>query len=97
MSIEPINERWTAFGWDVSEIDGNDMESIVKALDEINFRGGKPHLIISKTTKGKGISCMENELKWHHGIPKEDEYKQYLSELEARIEQLSATTGRGVS
>ena len=85
MSLEPLGERWRSLGWDVVEIDGDNMECIVQALDEINFRNKKPHLMISLTTKGKGISLMENKLKWHHGIPKKEEYEQCLSELEAQI------------
>lgn len=87
MSIESIDERWTALGWDVSEINGDDMSSIVKALDNINFNNNKPHLIISKTTKGKGFSCMENILKWHHGVPKQEEYEKCVAEIEACINE----------
>ncbi len=87
MSLEPMNERWTAFGWDVIEVNGNDMADIVRALDGIDFDGNKPHLIISRTTKGRGISCMENILKWHHGVPNESEYLQSIAELDAAIEQ----------
>lgn len=87
MSLEPMNERWTAFGWDVIEVNGNDMADIVRALDAIDFQGAKPHLIISRTTKGRGISCMENILKWHHGVPTEGEYQQSIAELDAIIEQ----------
>lgn len=85
MSLEPIKERWTALGWDVVEINGDDMACVVQALDRIDFRNNKPHLIISKTTKGKGISCMENILKWHHGVPNDDEYQKSMSELEANL------------
>ncbi|NDV64731.1 transketolase [Bacteroides sp. 224] len=85
MSLESIYDRWTAFGWDVIEINGDDMKTIVQTLDNLDFNNKKPHLIISRTTKGKGISCMENLLKWHHGVPKEDEYQQSILELEACI------------
>ncbi len=88
MSIEPINQRWTAFGWDVTEINGDDMGCIIQALDAIDYHIGKPHLIVSNTTKGKGISAMENVLKWHHGVPKEEEYHQYIAELEAQINRI---------
>lgn len=84
MSLEPMKERWTAFGWDVTEINGDDMTSIVQALDGIDFQHRKPHLIISHTTKGKGISCMENMLKWHHGVPGAEEYQQCIDELEGQ-------------
>ena len=89
MSLEPMKERWTAFGWDVIEVNGDDMTSIVQALDGIDFQNKKPHLIISRTTKGKGISCMENILKWHHGVPTVEEYQKSIEELDACINQFS--------
>lgn len=89
MSLEPINKRWEAFGWDVIEVNGDDMDSILQTLDNINFENHKPHLIISKTTKGKGFSCMENILKWHHGVPSEEEYRKSVEEINACINQLS--------
>lgn len=89
MSLEPIDKRWEAFGWDVIKVNGDEMERIVEVLDGLDFRNGKPHLIISETTKGKGISCMENILKWHHGVPNEQEYQNSLVELEACINQHS--------
>lgn len=89
MSIDPIKERWAAFGWDVSDVDGDDIESIINRLERIDYGNNKPHLIISNTTKGKGIPYMENVLKWHHGIPSENEYQKCLSELEAQINERS--------
>ncbi|MDR0811551.1 MAG: transketolase [Paludibacter sp.] len=88
MSLESIRARWTAFGWDVAEVDGDDMASIVYALDNIDFQNNKPHLLISKTTKGRGVSFMENVLKWHHGVPKEEEYQQGIRELDEEISRL---------
>ncbi|MCD7898680.1 MAG: transketolase [Bacteroides sp.] len=89
MSLEPMNERWIAFGWDVIEVNGDSMASIVQVLDAIDFQNRKPHLIISRTTKGKGVSCMENILKWHHGVPNPEEYQKSLLELEDCINQFS--------
>lgn len=85
MSLEPLAKRWEAFGWDVIGVDGDNMGCIVEALDGIDFRNGKPHLILSETTKGKGFSCMENVLKWHHGVPNEDEYRRCIEEGDALI------------
>ncbi len=89
MSIEPISARWNAFGWDVTETDGDDMSAVVQTLDTIDYQIQKPHLIVSKTTKGKGISCMENILKWHHGVPDEERYRQSRLELEACIDRFA--------
>ena len=89
MALEPIVDRWTAFGWDVLDIDGDDMQAIADAFDRIDYSCGKPHLIVSRTTKGRGISFMENVLKWHHGVPTDDEYRQAYAEIDARIESLT--------
>lgn len=87
MSLEDMNARWTAFGWDVVEVNGDEMEDIVEKLRSINYSNGKPHLIISHTTKGKGVSYMENVAKWHHGVPTEEQYTQALNEIDERIKQ----------
>jgi transketolase len=85
MPLESIRERWEAFGWDVKEINGDDIRQIVNALDNVNFNSGRPHLIISDTTKGYGISYMENVAKWHHGVPNQEQYEMALSEIDKRI------------
>lgn len=88
MAIDDIHERWGAFGWDVIDMDGDDAEEAAKALKSIDFTNKKPHLMVSYTTKGKGISYMENNAKWHHGMPNAEQYAQAISEIEARIEEL---------
>ncbi len=88
MGLEPIAERWSAFGWDVQDINGNSIDEIIKAFDRIDYNNQKPHLIIFRTTKGKGVSLMENILKWHHGVPTQTEYEQAINEIEQRIELL---------
>lgn len=90
MAIESIVERWGAFGWDVSEMNGDDMDSIVETFQNIDYANGKPHLLVSHTTKGKGVSYMENVAKWHHGMPNEQQYQQALAEIDARIAALKA-------
>jgi transketolase len=89
MGLEPMHERWASFGWEVHEVDGNDMEALIGTFEGLKANG-KPHLIISHTIKGKGISYMENVAKWHHGVPTPEQLAQGLSEIEARIEQLKA-------
>ena len=89
MPSEPLSDRWKAFGWDVIEINGDEIEEIISAFDKI-YANNKPHLIISKTTKGKGISFMEDIAKWHHGIPTPDEYQQAISEINERIAKLKS-------
>ena len=91
MALEPMRERWEAFGWDVFDVKGNDMEDIVNTFDGLNYSNSKPKLIISHSTKGNGISFMENGAKWHHGVPAEQQYLDAIAEIEARIEQLKKT------
>ena len=88
MPLESISMRWEAFGWDVKEINGDDIRHIVNAFDDINFKNGRPHLIISDTTKGYGISYMENVAKWHHGVPNQEQYETALNEIDMRIHHL---------
>lgn len=88
MGIDCIRTKWTAFGWDVIDADGDDIVSLVKAFDGIDYSNGQPHLIISHTTKGKGVSYMENVAKWHHGVPSAEQYATALAEIQGRIEKL---------
>lgn len=89
MPLENIRERWTAFGWDVIDQNGDDIDDIVKVLTSIDFNNGKPHLIISHTTKGRGVSFMENVAKWHHGVPTEEQYEQAVKEITGRVDELT--------
>lgn len=73
MTLEPYKEKWSAFGWEVKEINGHDMEDIVTTLKNVPFKPSKPSLIISNTIKGKGLSFMENNVEWH-GKAVKDEY-----------------------
>ena len=83
-----IKERWTAFGWDVIPMNGDSMEDIVKTFDAIDYANGKPHLLVSETTKGKGVSFMEGIAKWHHGVLNEEQCKAAVKEIELRIKNL---------
>jgi transketolase len=88
MTLEPINRRWESTGWEVLETDGNDIENLQSTFRKIPVNGGKPHLIIARTVKGKGVSFMENQAGWHHKVPDEKEYQRALNEIEGRIRHL---------
>ena len=88
MPIDSIKERWTAFGWDVISMNGDSMEDIVKTFDAIDYTNKKPHLLISNTTKGRGVSFMEGIAKWHHGVLNEEQCKEAVAEIELRIKNL---------
>lgn len=91
MALEDIRARWEAFGWEVTDMDGDRMADIVRTLDGLQD-GDRPHLLVSHTTKGKGVSYMENVAKWHHGVPTAEEYTQALAEIDARIAQMEEET-----
>ena len=88
MPIDSIKERWSAFGWDVIQMNGDDMTDIINTFKAIDYKNGKPHLLISETTKGKGVSFMEGIAKWHHGVLNEEQYKDAVAEIEQRIKAL---------
>lgn len=83
MNTDPLDEKWKAFGWAVKEVNGNDIDELRAAFAALPFEKGKPSVIIAHTTKGKGVSYMENELKWHHGVPSKEQYEQAQQELDA--------------
>lgn len=82
MHIEPLAWRWQAFGWNVVEIDGHDIEEILAAFRDITYNG-KPTIIIANTIKGKGISFMEGTLSFHGKPPSDEQYRLAINELEA--------------
>lgn len=90
MPIESIRARWEAFGWEVLEMNGDDVADIVKVLDSIDICADRPHLVIDHTTKGYGVSYMEGVAKWHHGVPDEQQYAQAIREIEQRITELES-------
>ncbi len=81
MPLEPLADKWRAFGWNVLEIDGHDMESILAALYEARTTSDRPTMIIAQTVKGKGVSFMENVLRFHGTAPTDEELGQALDEL----------------
>lgn len=81
MPLGDISGKWRAFGWNVIETDGHDVEAIANALEEAKNTKGKPTLINAKTIKGKGISFMEGENIWHGKPISDEKYKQAMAEL----------------
>lgn len=86
MELEPLTAKWEAFGWAVREIDGHDIGQIIEVLEEAKdpaYAPGKPRMIIAHTVKGKGVSYMENDWRWHAGHLTEEQYRQAQEELGA--------------
>lgn len=79
--IEPLADKWRAFGWHTIEIDGHDIAQVVRAYDEAGTVRGKPQVVVARTVKGKGVSFMELNHAWHGVAPKPDELERALREL----------------
>lgn len=85
LSTEPIIEKWKSFGWHTQEIHGHNARVILSALDCANEIKNQPSIIIARTTKGKGVSFMEDNPYWHGSPPNEEQYKNALKELKGGL------------
>jgi len=81
LDLAPLAEKWQAFGWDVHEVNGHDGKEIINIIETCEENTSQPHVIIARTTFGKGVSFMENEIKWHYWPMSEVEYEQALQEV----------------
>ncbi len=81
LDLEPFRDKWSAFGWQVREVDGHDCDKIIQVFKKIPFKKDRPSLLIAHTIKGKGISFMEDQVKWHYKSPSKEELKIALAEL----------------
>jgi transketolase len=81
-NTDPIDAKFESFGWAVRHVDGHNLDELKETFDSLPFAEGKPNLVIAHTVKGKGVSYMENVIKWHHGVPSEKQYEDALSELD---------------
>lgn len=88
MSLDPVRPKLEAFGWNVLDIDGHDMAQILSALDAARAEKARPTWVIARTVKGKGVSFMENENKYHGVAPTKEELAKALSELENAEKQV---------
>ena len=78
MDLSPMAERWSVFGWDAHEINGHDPAAIAGAIAGLDVVGGPPHVLVAKTIFGKGVSYMENKIKWHYSPMSDEEYRQAI-------------------
>lgn len=88
MGLDPLPDKMKAFGFHVQELDGNDMNAVVQALDSAKQNTGKPTVLIGKTIKGKGVSFMENQASWHGAAVSEAQCKEAVAELEQQLASL---------
>ena len=86
--IEPLQDKFLSFGFNVIEVKGNDIVSLVEVFNQPKKEKNKPNLIIANTTKGAGISFMENQVSWHHKVPSQSEYDLAIHELNEAFENV---------
>lgn len=82
-SLEPLGDKWRAFGWEVVQVDGHDHAALLTAFDDAMQPRSKPRVLIADTFKGQGVSFMRDNVGWHHGVPNAEQYAQALAELDA--------------
>jgi transketolase len=85
MRLEPLADKWQAFGWAVREVDGHDHAQLLEVLGSVPFTPGRPSCVIAHTHKGHPVSFISDNVQWHHRVPNDDEYARALGELEAPL------------
>ncbi|MEA1961533.1 MAG: transketolase [Bacillota bacterium] len=87
IGIEPLGEKWQAFGWNVVEVDGHDIKALQTLFNKKPAQAGQPRLVIAHTIKGKGVSFMESQPLWHYRMPDDQELQVLISELGIKEEE----------
>ena len=82
LEMEPMADKWAAFGWDVHEVDGHDVDALSARLEGLDTDADVPHILLARTTFGKGVSFMEGRVKWHYWPMSDEEYRLALDEVE---------------
>ncbi|MEA2684178.1 MAG: transketolase [Chloroflexota bacterium] len=83
LDTAPLAERWRGFGWDVHEVDGHNVEAITTTIGGLDMDRGRPHVLVAQTTFGKGVSFMENQIKWHYSPMSDSEFATAMAEVAA--------------
>jgi transketolase len=81
VSLEPLADRWRAFGWAVATVDGHDVSALIDTFERLPVEAGRPTCVIARTSKGRGVSFIEGRAEWHHRVPTDAELELALSEL----------------
>ena len=89
MALDCLETRWKAYGWEVKQVNGNNIEQLIEIFKTLPFLKGRPSLIIANTIKGKGISFIEDKAVWHHKVPSEEQYLQAIDELDKQLEEIN--------
>lgn len=81
LALEPLADKWRAFGWEVRSVDGHDHDAIRAALSTVPWKAGAPSCLLAHTVKGKGVPFMENDLAWHYRSPNKEQLREALQAL----------------
>lgn len=81
INMNPLGDKWRAFGWSVIEVDGHDYGELLHTFGSVPVAPGKPTCVIANTIKGRGVSFMENKPEWHHGVPSDEQLAAAIEEL----------------
>jgi transketolase len=81
LDLSPLAARWRAFGWDVCEVDGHNVEEMVSVIRSLDVVSGPPHVLLAHTTFGKGVSFMESQIKWHYLPMSDEQFRQAVQEV----------------
>jgi transketolase len=81
--LEPLADKFRALGWCVGDVEGHDHAELLETLGSVPFETGRPSCVLARTTKGRGVSFMEDRAEWHHRVPSDAEYELAVAELEA--------------
>ena len=87
-ALEPLADKFKAFGWAVRQVDGHDLAGLSDVFHATPFEPGRPSVVIARTVKGKGISFMENDPKWHHHVPTDEQYERAQQELDRLLQEV---------
>lgn len=88
MTIEDLESKYESFGWNVCSCNGHNISEIIDRLKQCPMGKGKPTLVVARTTKGKGVSFIENRAEWHHKVPDDKALEQAINELDLQLENL---------
>jgi transketolase len=85
LDLAPLAARWNAFGWDVQEVDGHDVDGLTATMHELALTDSKPHVLLARTTFGRGVSYMEGEINWHYLPMSDEQYLLAMAELDGEL------------
>jgi transketolase len=90
MKLDSLEERFHSFGWHTEEADGNNIEELIGLFKKLPVEAEKPHLVIANTTKGKGVSFIENQAGWHHKVPTNEQLEEAIRQLDEQLIKLDS-------